>query len=81
MTKRELIGRIRNVLRVVADWYIDKKPGRDLLVILGALLVARGVAQLLPGTGTLVLGLVCLYVALWHGPLIAYLLRAPQPKE
>ena len=77
VTRDEVVDRIR----AAALWISEKELGRDVFVAAGALLVARGVSQLVPGMGTVTLGLIVLYVALWHGPLTAYLLRVRSRKE
>lgn len=62
----------------LVGWLEDKRPGRDVLVVVGVLAVASGAENLWPGAGRLVFGALVLYVALWHGPVVARILRSPQ---
>lgn len=77
MTIRELLERAKGVARRVND----SVGSRDVLTAAGAFLIAQGTESFVPGAGSIVLGVIVLYVALWHGPLTAYLLRETQPKE
>lgn len=81
---RERIRRIRKKLvvwgRSVASWLQDQKLGRDAVVLVGILSVASGVQDIYPGADRIAFGGLLLYVALWHGPVVARLVR-PREKE
>lgn len=69
-----------STLRKTVAWIQDQKLGRDVLVAVGILAVASGVGEIQPGGDRIAAGALLLYVSLWHGPVVARLVR-PSRKE